>query len=314
MAATKMFLGLHAVTRPPRRPVVTIGVFDGVHLAHQHLLRSTVALAERLRGTSVVMTFDPDPQMVLNPGHAPLALMPMDERLRWLSASGVNGIWVVRFTKRFSRMSAEQFVRRVLVRRLRTAAVVVGETFVFGNNRAGDMDALQTLGPLYDMQVVSIKPIRRGGRPVSSSRIRQLIARGALASARRLLGRPPALYGTVIRGAGRGKHLGVPTANIRLMPQVLPPQGVYAVLVRQRETGRVWRGVMNLGVRPTFGLGAVVCEAHLFGFRGTLLGRRVAVSLLRRLRGERRFATPDALIAQVRRDIARARRLLSRSP
>lgn len=313
MTATQVFLGLRAVTRPPARPVVTVGVFDGVHIAHQQLLRSAIALAKRLKGTSVVVTFDPDPHVVLNPDHAPLALMPLQERVRWLSASGVDWIWVVRFTRRFSRMSAEQFVRRILVHRLHAAAVVVGETFVFGKNRAGDMGTLQRLGPPHGMRVVSVRPIRCGGRPVSSSRIRQLIARGALAEARRLLGRPPALYGTVVRGAGRGDRLGFPTANIRLIPQVLPPRGVYAVILRHRGSGRTWQGVMNLGVRPTFGPGPVVCETHLFGFRGSLMGRQVAVSLPQRLRGEQRFASPDALIAQIHRDIARARRLFARS-
>lgn len=312
MASTRVFLGLQAVRRPPVHPVVTVGVFDGVHIAHQQLLRSAIALAERLKGTSVVVTFDPDPQMVLDPAHAPLALMPLTERMRCLSALGVDWIWVIRFTRRFSRMSAEEFVRRILAHRLGAAAVVVGETFVFGKNRVGDMDTLQRLGPPHGMRVISVKPIQRNGRPISSSRIRQLIARGALAEARRLLGRPPALYGTVVRGAGRGERLGFRTANIRLIPQVLPPRGVYAVILRHRDTGRIWRGVMNLGVRPTFGPGPVVCEAHLLGFRGSLMGHRVAVSLLQRLRGERRFASPEALIAQVRRDIARARGLFSR--
>jgi len=301
--------------RPPPRAVVTVGVFDGVHIAHQRLIRRTVELARRLRGTSVAITFDPDPQHVLHPAQAPPALMPLDERVAALQALGVDWAWVIPFTKRFARMTATQFVRRVLCRRLRAVALVLGEAFVFGKNREGDMDVLRTLGSSIGMRVVAIPQVRRGGLAVSSSRIRHLIARGELAQARRLVGPSPALYGVVVRGAGRGRRLGVPTANIRLTSQVLPPHGVYAVAVRRRGDRTVWRGgVMNLGVRPTFGPGPTVCEVHLLRFSGRLLGQAVSVSLLARLRDERCFPSERALTQQVRRDIARARRIFARFP
>ena len=158
-----------------------------------------------------------------------------------------------------------------------------------------------------------MREMRLAGGPISSSRIRRLIGHGQLAVARRLLGRTPALYGVVVRGAGRGHHLGFPTANIQLSSHVLPPRGVYAVAVRSMHHQRAWRGVMNLGVRPTFGPGPVVCEVHLLGFSGSLLGRSVAVSLLARLRSERCFPTPQALSRQVHQDLIRARRLFSKS-
>ena len=170
---------------------------------------------------------------------------------------------------------------------------------------------LRRLGAPSGIRIVPVAPIRRGGEPVSSTRIRRLITQGALGQARQLLGRPPGLYGTVIHGAGRGRQLGIPTANLRLIPQALPPQGVYAVTLRELVAGRTWPGVMNFGIRPTFGTGPAVCEVHVFGFRGSLVGRRVAVLLRQRLRGERCFASSEALISQVRRDISRARRLLS---
>ena len=302
------------MTRPPRRVIVTVGVFDGVHIAHQRLIRTTVRLARRLRGTSVVITFDPDPQRVLDPAHAAPALMPLDARVATLKALGVDRVWVIPFTKRFARLTAEQFIRRVLVRRLGTAALVVGDAFVFGKSRQGNMTVLRALGPSCGMRVVPVRAVRRGGAVVSSSRIRRLISDGRLAEARRLLGRPPTLYGVVVRGAGRGRRLGFPTANIRLIPQIVPPQGVYAVAVRRRDGRRIWRGVMNLGIRPTFGPGPVVCEVHLLGFSGTLLGQSVSILLLARLREERCFPSWHALIRQVRRDIARARRVFARSP
>ena len=309
MRAGRVVQGMTALRHPPARAVVTIGVFDGVHHAHQRLIRSTVRLARRLRGRSVVITFDPDPHAVLDPAHAPPALMPLDERLWHLRRLGVDLVWVIPFTRRFARMSAAQFVRRILLHRLRAAALIVGERFVFGRGRRGDMETLQALGPSGGMRVVPVRDITVGGEPVSSSRIRRLIARGRLAQARRLLGRAPALYGVVVRGAGRGRRLGFPTANIRLDAHVAPPTGVYAVLLQRADHARLWRGVMNFGTRPTFGPGPLVCEAHLPGFSGTLHGRRVSVLLLARLRGERRFPGPEALIRQIHRDLSRARPL-----
>jgi len=264
--------------------VVTVGVFDGVHLAHQQLIHTTVDLARRLKGTSVLITFDPDPHTVLDPRHAPSALMPVEARVRELQQRGLDWIWVMPFTKRFARMTAKQFVKQILLRRLRAVALVVGEMFVFGKNRQGNMDLLRAIGPAHGMQVVAVRPIRRGGLPISSSRIRRLIGSGKLSEARRLLGRSPALYGDVVSGAGRGRRLGFPTVNVRLLDQALPPQGVYAVIVQIAASRRVWHGVMNFGVRPTFGSGPLVCEVLLLGFRGTLKGCAVTVSLLARLR------------------------------
>ena len=297
----------------PKRAVVTVGVFDGVHRAHQRVIRATIRLAHRLKGTSVVITFDPDPQQVLSPHAAPPALMPLDARLEALKALGVDRIWVIPFTARFASMSAEQFIRQILLRRLRAAALVVGEAFTFGQHRQGNMAILRVLGPPSGMRVVCVPQVRREGAPVSSSRIRRLIGRGHLAQARRLLGRPPALYGVVVRGAGRGRRLDVPTANIRLTPQIVPPRGVYAVTVRLPGRRRRWRGIMNFGVRPTFGSGPLVCEVHLLNFSGDLLGRRVSLGLVARLRAERRFPTPEALRHQIDRDLARASIVLRHS-
>ena len=302
--------GLHALRHPPARAVVTVGVFDGVHVAHQQLIRSAIRAARRVKGTSVVITFDPDPQRVLDPATAPPALMPLQTRIQLLKELGVGWVWIIPFTKRFASMTAEQFIRGLLIERLRTRVLIVGETFTFGRNRRGNMDVLRTLSPRHGMQIISVHPIVRERQPVSSSRIRRLIGRGRLAEAARLLGRAPALYGTVVRGTGRGRRLGFPTANAQLIPQVLPPQGVYAVAVRAGK--RRWRGVMNLGHRPTFGPGPLICEVHLLGFSGTLRGRQVSVDVLARLRGERCFPSPEALSRQVRYDIARARRIFAR--
>lgn len=303
-----------AVPRSGRRSVVTVGVFDGVHRAHRLVVRSTVALARRLRAASIAVTFDPDPASVLHPAGAPEALMPLNERVTQLRQLGLDRVVVIRFTKAFARIGAQRFIDEILVRRLRAVAVVVGETFLFGRHRAGTVGLLRRQAPRYPLRVVPMPPVTQGGEPVSSSRIRRLISDGALGEARRLLGRPPALYGRVVRGAGRGRRLGFPTANVRLVPQVLPPQGVYAVTLRVRNSDAERAGAMNFGIRPTFGGGPAVCEVHLPGFTGNLLGRTVVISLRARLRGERCFARPEALIQQVRRDIRRARRFAPARP
>ncbi len=303
--------GLRAMERPPRRAVVSVGVFDGVHLAHQRLIRATVAVAAQVRGTSVVVTFDPDPQTVLDPSHAQPRLMPLDARVRLLQELGVQWVWVIPFTPSFSRMTPEAFVQRILAQRLHAIRLVVGEQFAFGSGRRGDMPLLRRLGPRYGITVVALPHVRRGGLPVSSSRIRRLISDGRLSQARQLLGRPPELFGTVVRGLGRGRRLGFPTANIRLTSDVMPPQGVYAVTVEDHTRRQRWPGVMNLGVRPTFGAGALVCEVHLLKFSGRVLGRSVKIAVHAWLRHERCFPSWQLLSRQIGRDVARARRVLS---
>ena len=289
--------------------VITIGVFDGVHVAHQRLLRRVVSLARRARTPSLALTFDPDPQQVLDPAHAAAALMPIEERVARVRALDIEYVWIIPFTKAFARMRAEPFVQRVLKVRLRAATIVVGDAFVFGSNRRGDMELLRRLGPSLGIRVVSVPRVLRGGIPVSSSRIRRLIQEGRLAKAKALLGRPPTLYGRVVRGTGRGRWLGCRTANLQLLSQVLPPRGVYAVAATLDGSRRVRPGVMNLGVRPTFGPGPMVCEVHLLDFSGTLLNRRLSVSLLAFLRAERCFPSWEALRRQMARDIRQTRRL-----
>ncbi|HEX9779811.1 MAG TPA: riboflavin biosynthesis protein RibF [bacterium] len=304
---------------PPPRAVVTVGVFDGVHVGHRRLIRDTVARAAAIGGTSVAVTFDPDPHEVLAPQRAPLALMPVPVRCRILHALGIERVWVIPFTRAFAGLSAREFIRQVLIEQLAARVVVVGVGFAFGRGGAGDPDLLARAGLKTGMRVIAVPPVMRGGRPVSSSRIRTLIGEGRLSAAARLSGRPPMLYGRVIRGSGRGgRRVGVRTANLALPPQIVPPEGVYAVMAAcpdgrasaSTPWRRAWRGVMNFGVRPTFGAGRVVCEVHLFGFSGSLYGRELAVAVLARLRGERCFPSPQALAKQIRRDAGRARRLL----
>lgn len=306
-----VLIGRNRLTIIPPRAVVAIGMFDGVHRAHQQLIRTTVRLAQRVRGTSVAVTFDPDPQTVLDPHHAQPPLMPLQRRLELIESYGARLIWVIRFTPAFSRMSPEGFVRLMLWRRLRARWIVVGSAFAFGKDRRGDLALLRRLGAVCGMRITALPAVRAGGMPISSSRIRTLVQRGALAEARQLLGRDAELSGVVVRGAGRATQLGFPTANIRLAPTLQPPRGVYhvGVVVGRRR----YDGLMNLGVRPTFlpasRSAGLVCEVHLPTFQGTLYGQSVRIELHRYLRDERRFPNPQALIRQIRRDLRRLTRL-----
>ena len=301
----RVLTGLNAVRRAPLRAVVTVGMFDGVHIAHQQLIRTTVRLARRSRGTSIVITFDPDPQLVLDPRHAPSPIMPLERRLQLIAALGADLVWVIPFTKTFATLTPEDFVRRILEERLRATCIVVGETFGFGRARQGNLELLRTLGQQSRMRVVALTAVTRRGQVVSSSRIRRLIQTGDLAQARQLLSRPFELTGKVVHGSGRGHQLGFPTANVRLVPTLMPPRGVYTVWLH--HAARRWNGLMNLGTRPTFGKGPLVCEVYLPRFRGQLYGRLVTIGLLTRLRGEHRFRTPQALVRQIQRDLLHAR-------
>ncbi len=301
----RVLKGLHALRRPPRRAIVTIGVFDGVHIAHQRLIRTAVRLAKQQHGTSVVMTFTPDPVQVLDPQHAQPPLMSLEDRVRIIRGFEVDWLWVIAFTQRFSQLTPERFVQHILLKRLRARWVVVGRDFAFGNDQRGNLDVLRAMGNPCGMRVMAIPPVLRGGKPISSSRIRQLIQAGDLATAHRLLGRPLALSGVVVRGTGRARQLGYPTANVQLnQSQLLPPHGVYRVWLEC--AGRRFPGLMNLGTRPTFGPGPLVCEVHLMGFSGSLYGKPVTLAVLSRLRAERRFESPGQLAHQIREDLAKA--------
>ncbi len=307
----RVLRGLHPLRASLPRVVATIGVFDGVHLGHQRLLRLTVKRARALCGTSVAVTFFPHPQHVLRPSTARPLLTTLEERLRLIAAQGVDVAWVIPFTRVFAQRSPEEFFDRVLRRQLALREVFVGEHFAFGKDRAGTVGWLKEAGARIGVTVHPVSTVVVHGVSVSSSRVRHAIEAGQLRLARRWLGRPHLIVGTVVHGRGRGRTLGTPTANLRLPSQVLPPTGVYAVHATLSARHQVWNGVMNLGTRPTFGETQLVAEAHLFGHPGHLYGQRLHIVLVDRLREERRFPTLEALTRQITRDLRAARALLS---
>lgn len=300
----------HTPRRVMGRVVLTLGNFDGVHLGHQAILARATARAESVGGRVAVLTFEPHPLVVLAPERAPAMLQSLHDRLETLRASGVSLTLLQRFTRRFAALEPEAFVTEFLLSRLELAHVVVGDNVKFGRNRAGSSETLRVLGAAHGFGVDVVGPVTVADDRVSSSRIRRAVQTGEVERARALIGRPYALRGRVVQGDRRGRLLGFPTANLHVRPGlVLPADGVYAVEAEVEE--RRHPGVLNVGVRPTFGGRRRTIEAHLLDFDGDLYRRWMRLDLVARLRGETAFSGPEALKTAIADDVAHARRVLA---
>ncbi len=304
---------------PPDLPpsVVALGAFDGVHLAHQKILDLAIAHARALAASAVACTFDPHPLQVLRPGQAPEPITTLEERLELIAERGIDVTVVIPFTLELSQVEPEAFVEDVLVGTLRAREIVVGFNHTFGRGARGDARLLQSLGPRLGFQTHVIPPLEVGGTPVSSSAVREALRAGDVALARRLLGRPWTVRGVVVRGAGRGRRLGFPTANVRPDRPLLLATGVYAGYARiglEETAGQSGDGghkcVVNVGYRPTFGEDQYWVEAYLIDFSGDLYDRPIRLALAERIREERKFPDLDALVKQVRADVETAGGLL----
>jgi riboflavin kinase/FMN adenylyltransferase len=291
-------------------PVLALGNFDGLHRGHLKIIERVKRGAAEQGGTPMAMTFDPHPPRVVRPEKAPPLLMTKEQRLDALHRSGIACVAVVRFTHELSQWDPETFVRTVLVEWLRISKVWVGANFLFGHGRSGNFSVLRTLGQRYGFRADKIDPVRYKDFVVSSTRIRRLVGEGRMDEAGALLGHPYYIDGQVVHGRGRGREIGVPTANLETANELIPPHGVYATTVT--VDGIIHAGITNVGVRPTFGESDVAIETHLLGYSGDLYGRRVRLSFVQRLRDERRFPDVDALRAQIEADQRRAERLFNR--
>ncbi|MSS70782.1 MAG: bifunctional riboflavin kinase/FAD synthetase [Candidatus Latescibacteria bacterium] len=291
-------------------PVLTVGTFDGVHLGHRAILDTVCREARRRNGSSVAITFDRHPRSVIAPESAPLLLMSREEKLRELRTAGVEVLIELPFTLEFSRTKPEVFVEQLIVRKIGAVAVVEGDDHGFGRGRKGDVSTLQALSGRFGFEFIQVGPKFVDGAPVNSTRLRDLIAAGRMEDAIRLLGRPYGLLGEVVRGDGRGREIGFPTANVRpdAPDKLLPGNGVYAVQVRLDE--RCMGGAANVGSRPTFDGAGRSVEVHLFDFSGDLYGRDIEVAFLSRLREERKFDGVQGLVAQIHEDVKVARQRL----
>lgn len=292
--------------------VVTIGNFDGVHCGHQTVIGAVNERARQLGARSVVVTFDPHPSHVLQTGARTPLITPLPRKLELLAETGIDLALVLPFTEEFRLWSARQFAARVLCDALDTIEIHEGETFRFGHQAEADIDGLSRLGEELCFRVQAYEPVIRRGAAVSSSRIRSLIAAGEVSTARALLGRPFSVDSTPAAGRGFGTRYAVPTVNLAAYSELLPGNGVYVTTLRlgPEPHARTFRGVTNVGNRPTFGEDSFAVETHLFGFEPVELGPETPLHLmfLNRLRGEQRFPSPAALRTQIGRDVARAQR------
>jgi riboflavin kinase/FMN adenylyltransferase len=301
--------GSSSLSAPLRAPVCAIGNFDGVHVGHQRLLALARARADVLGGQSVVLTFDPHPAKVLAPRLAPPLLASPSRKRELLAAHGVDVLCLEPFNAETAGQSAEAFVGTTLVGRLGVREVVVGYDFTYGRGRAGNAQTLTAAGQAAGFVVHVVPQVTVEGLVASSTKIRELLHEGNVAGARLLLGRDFDVDGTVVRGAGRGRDLGIPTANVAVEGELLPRRGIYATRVSV-EGGPSHAAATSLGTNPTFGGQTTTLEAHLLDFDGDLYGKRLRVTFVAWLRPEERFATVDALMTQVHADIAETRAAL----
>lgn len=290
------------------RPVVTIGNFDGVHHGHQVILDQLREDADRRGVSAVALTFDPHPTAVLRPEAAPQMLMPLGDRLAALRDCRLDAVIVQRFSHEFASIEAEHFIHKFLAEILDAQKLIVGHDLNFGRGRKGDVELLVEAGGRYGFGVEVIQPVLVGDIAVHSSVVRKAVAAGDCALAARLLGRPHYVRGRVVEGAGRGRKIGFATANVKPRTRLVPPEGVYAT--RARVDGETFDSATSIGHAPTFGGTETVIESHLFTPWRDLYGRNITLDFVERLRDQRKFDSPEELVAQISEDVERTKAIL----
>lgn len=306
--------GINKIPPDCRCSVVTIGNFDGIHLAHQAILKKVREEARKRGCRAVVITFDPHPQSVLQPDRHPFFLITtLEEKLELIEQLGIDAVIVIEFTLGFSKMKAEEFVRTILWDRLHIRKLFIGHDTAFGNRKEGNEDFVRVWGRRLGFELEVTRTVQIGDLVVSSTGVRESILAGAVGNAFQLLGRPYNVSGAVIKGFQRGSEIiGIPTANIEPQKELVPARGVYAVRVKLE--GRKYRGVLNIGYNPTFQNERLSMEVHLLDFQGNLYGKVLDVEFVERIRDEMKFQSPEKLLEQIRRDIEAARLILGPNP
>ena len=288
-----------------RPTVLTLGVFDGLHLGHQLVMHTVVESARELNAVPTVITFDPHPRAILHPESAPPLLQTLDQKVEGFGALGIEQTIVVSFTKEFSLIRAADFLHNVVNERLQAKEVYLGRGFAFGHNREGNIELLRRVSADLGFFADEVQEVRLRGQRVSSSKVRSLLAEGKVNLARRMLGRPYGVEGRIERGSERGHQLGFPTANLHPRNRVIPKNGVY--VTGTLIEGQWRRSVTNVGLRPTFGVETEPSvETFVMNWAGDLYGDVLRVRFLHRLRDEKKFGSLDELKAQINRDVARA--------
>lgn len=289
--------------------VVTIGNFDGVHLGHREIFRQVKREAAALGGVSLVITFAPHPIKMLGLKKEFRLINTYAEKELLLEASGIDYLLTIPFTAEFAAISAERFVRDILVGRIGVRKLIIGYDYAFGKNREGNVAMLRRLGEELGFTVEVLEPIASNGLVYSSTAVRQMIADGDVRGVVRLIGRHFSVGGTVVHGRQRGKGLGFPTANLQTDKELIPKPGVYAVKVKVDDEA-TYDGACNIGDNPTFGNGSLSIEVFIFDFDGDIYGREVRLYFVDRIRDEMTFPDPQALQEAIGRDVARCREIL----
>jgi len=282
---------------------VTIGNFDGVHVGHREILRQLVRIAKDKSLVPAVLTFDPHPARVLAPDRAPRLIETVAQRLRKFAEEGIEAALVLPFSFEFAGLSPEEFARQILQDSLRSRVVMVGEDFRFGYRQSGNIETLRQLGTEFGFELLPVPAIQRQTVRVSSTAIRSLVSSGKVSKAARLMARPFALEGQVVQGYGIGTRQTVPTLNLAPENELLPAEGVYATRTRDEDSGQEWRSITNVGSRPTFDGTSLTIETYLLDSAPPVAPARIEVSFLAFVREERRFESPEALKAQIMRDV-----------
>jgi riboflavin kinase/FMN adenylyltransferase len=292
--------------------LLSIGNFDGVHAGHREILSAVVADAHARNALALAVTFDPHPEQFLRPDRAPQLITPLDERLRLLAGTGIDAVLVLRFDAALSHLTPREFVETILVAALNTTGIHEGENFRFGCRAAAGISELAEFGREFGFAVTAHKAVQVRGLEVSSSAIRAFVAQGDMRRARWMLGRPFTVLSTQARGRGVGSRLLVPTVNLAQYGGLLPAIGVY--VTRLKVAGRAFEAVTNVGNRPTFEGAGFGVETHILNFKPVELGEETPLELefLLRLRGEQKFPSPEALKAQILRDVDRAKKYFRR--
>jgi riboflavin kinase/FMN adenylyltransferase len=304
---------LENITQPFKNAVITIGNFDGVHIGHQALFHEVIEKAHAIDGTSIAMTFDPHPIRVLKRNNTPPLITLQEQKTELIERSGMEVLICIPFTKQFASLSAEDFIKNLLIDKIGMKAIIVGGDYTFGKNREGNLAFLKSFASQLDYEVIVadwIKAARNVSDRISSTKIRELVMAGEVAPARKMLGRHYQIRGLVVKGRDRGgKLLGIPTANINLQDELCPKTGIYAVTVEYHN--RLYKGVANIGYSPTFNDNEFTVEVHLLDFAENIYGEKIRVNFIERIRDEKKFADISGLKDQINRDIKTADTILA---
>jgi len=309
----EIFNQLKKITRPFKAAAITIGNFDGVHIGHQALFHEVIEKADAIDGTSIAMTFEPHPMRVLKKNNHPPLITLYEQKEELIKRAGIDVLICIPFTREFGSLSAEAFIKDLLVAKIGMQAIIVGEDYTFGKNREGNLKVLKSYASQIGYEVVVADWIKAGqnlSNRISSTRIRELVMAGEVEPARQMLGRHYQIRGLVVKGRDRGgKLLGVPTANLNLQDELCPKTGIYAVTVDYQN--RLYKGVANIGYSPTFDDNEFTVEVHLLKFNTDIYGEKIRINFIERIRDEKKFADISALTAQINQDIETAHKILA---